>query len=57
MIEKGDVERLGSLLARAYEPALTALLVIEVAVIFVLIPLAGMSVYVVGPRKCRSRLW
>ena len=47
MTQRGDVKRLGSLLARTYEPALTVLLIVEVVVIFVLIPLTGMSVYVV----------
>jgi len=48
MIQKSDVERLGSLLVRAHEPAMTALLGIEVVVIFVLVPLTGMSVYATG---------
>ena len=45
MTRKRDPERLAFFRARAQEPALTALLVIEVVAIFVLIPLAGVSVY------------
>jgi hypothetical protein len=45
MAQKRDVERLAFFRARAQGPALTALLVIEVVVIFVLIPLTGMSIY------------
>jgi hypothetical protein len=45
MTQKRDVERLACFRARVQEPALTALLVIEVVVIFVLIPLTGMSIY------------
>lgn len=48
MIRKSDVERWVCWLTRAHEPALTALLVVEVVVIFVLVPLAGMSVYAAG---------
>ena len=45
MSEKRHVERLAVLHARAQEPALTGLLAIEVVAIFVLVPLAGMSIY------------
>jgi hypothetical protein len=48
MIRKSDVARWASWLVEAHEPALTALLGIEAAVIFVLVPLAGLSVYAVG---------
>lgn len=45
MTEKPHVERLAVLHAQAQEPALTALLVIEVVSIFVLVPFAGVSIY------------
>jgi hypothetical protein len=45
MTQKLDVERLAFFRAQVQGPALTALLVIEVVVIFVLIPLTGMSIY------------
>ena len=48
MTRRRNVERLASFRARAQEPALTTLLVIEVVAIFVLIPLAGMSIYALG---------